>query len=178
MFLLTSPDVTSWHRRPSDQPRKSVRKNRQRSRSASASAWGPFWPPVLRPRLRPPRAPGGPGRVPIAGWSLGGVGRIAGPSKQPLMVRNLLKVYMELGSSFVSARTNNRHHHQIPADQNAMGVPGGGFGSGLCRALNLALSTCDSLAAPRTQTPPLATRGPIVAHTRACVFIMQYLLLL
>ena len=34
------------------------------------------------------------------------------PSKQPLMVRTFLKVYMELGSYFfVSARTNKRHHH-------------------------------------------------------------------
>jgi len=33
------------------------------------------------------------------------------PSKQPLMVRTFLKVYMELGSYFfVSARTNKRHH--------------------------------------------------------------------
>jgi hypothetical protein len=30
----------------------------------------------------------------------------ARPSKQPLMVRTFLKVYMELGSYFVSARTN------------------------------------------------------------------------
>jgi hypothetical protein len=37
----------------------------------------------------------------------------ARPSKQPLMVRTFLKVYMELGSYFfVSARTNKRHHHQ------------------------------------------------------------------
>ena len=35
----------------------------------------------------------------------------ARPSKQPLMVRSFLKVYMELGSYFVSARTNTRHHH-------------------------------------------------------------------
>jgi hypothetical protein len=35
----------------------------------------------------------------------------ARPSKQPLMVRTFLKVYMELGSYFVSARTNKRHHH-------------------------------------------------------------------
>jgi hypothetical protein len=35
----------------------------------------------------------------------------AGPSKQPLMVRTFLKVYMELGSHLVSARTNKRHHH-------------------------------------------------------------------
>ena len=35
----------------------------------------------------------------------------ASPSKQPLMVRTFLKVYMELGSYFVSARTNKRHHH-------------------------------------------------------------------
>ena len=34
------------------------------------------------------------------------------PSKHPLMVRTFLKVYLELGSYFVSARTNNRHHHQ------------------------------------------------------------------
>ena len=33
----------------------------------------------------------------------------ARPSKQPLMVRTFLKVYMELGSYFVSARTNKRH---------------------------------------------------------------------
>jgi hypothetical protein len=33
------------------------------------------------------------------------------PCKQPLMVRTFLKVYMELGSYFVSARTNKRHHH-------------------------------------------------------------------
>jgi hypothetical protein len=32
------------------------------------------------------------------------------PSKQPLMVRTFLKVYMELCSYFVSARTNKRHH--------------------------------------------------------------------
>jgi hypothetical protein len=37
----------------------------------------------------------------------------ARPSKQPLMVRTFLKAYMELGSYFVSARTNNRHHHQL-----------------------------------------------------------------
>jgi hypothetical protein len=35
----------------------------------------------------------------------------ARPSKQPRMVRTFLKVYMELGSYFVSARTNKRHHH-------------------------------------------------------------------
>jgi len=35
----------------------------------------------------------------------------ARPSKQPLMVRTFLNVYMELGSYFVSARTNKRHHH-------------------------------------------------------------------
>ena len=35
----------------------------------------------------------------------------ASPSKQPRMVRTFLKVYMELGSFFVSARTNKRHHH-------------------------------------------------------------------
>jgi hypothetical protein len=33
------------------------------------------------------------------------------PSKQPLMVGTFLKVYVELGSYFVSARTNKRHHH-------------------------------------------------------------------
>jgi hypothetical protein len=36
----------------------------------------------------------------------------ARPSKQPLMVRTFLKVYMELGSYFVSAGTNKRHHHR------------------------------------------------------------------
>ena len=35
----------------------------------------------------------------------------ARPSKQPLIVRTFLRVYMELGSYFVSARTNKRHHH-------------------------------------------------------------------
>jgi hypothetical protein len=39
----------------------------------------------------------------------------ARPSKQPLMVRTLLRVYMELGSYFVSARTNKRHHHLQPS---------------------------------------------------------------
>ena len=37
----------------------------------------------------------------------------AKPSKQPLMVRTFLKAYMELGSYFVSARTNKRHHHHL-----------------------------------------------------------------
>jgi hypothetical protein len=37
----------------------------------------------------------------------------ARPCKQPLMIRAFLKVYMELGSYFVSARTNKRHHHQF-----------------------------------------------------------------
>jgi hypothetical protein len=32
----------------------------------------------------------------------------ARPSKQPLVVRTFLKVYMELGSYFVSARTNKK----------------------------------------------------------------------
>ena len=94
----------------------------------SASAWGPFWPPMPLPRLLLPRSAWrGRGRVPIAGWSYGGVGpeRVSGgeeegggvrsgpgeartilllhiisvrPSKQPLMVRTFLKVYMELGS--------------------------------------------------------------------------------
>ena len=41
------------------------------------------------------------------------------PSKQPLMVRNFLKVYVELGSYFVSARTNKRHHHH-QVDVNAV----------------------------------------------------------
>ena len=36
----------------------------------------------------------------------------AGPSKQPIMVRTFLKVYMELGSYFVTAKTKKRHHHQ------------------------------------------------------------------
>jgi hypothetical protein len=35
----------------------------------------------------------------------------ARPSKQSLMVSTFLKVYMELGSYFVSARTNERHYH-------------------------------------------------------------------
>jgi hypothetical protein len=35
----------------------------------------------------------------------------ASPSKQPLMVHTFLKVYMELGSYFVTAGTNKRHHH-------------------------------------------------------------------
>jgi hypothetical protein len=35
----------------------------------------------------------------------------ARPSRRPLIVRTFLKVYMELGSYFVSARTNKRHHH-------------------------------------------------------------------
>jgi hypothetical protein len=35
----------------------------------------------------------------------------ARPSKQPLMVRTFLKIYMELYSYFVAARTNKRHHH-------------------------------------------------------------------
>jgi hypothetical protein len=61
----------------------------------------------------------GLGRVPIAGWSYGGVGPERGlrgggrrgilllhiisvrPSKQPLMVRTFLKVCTELGSSFL-----------------------------------------------------------------------------
>jgi len=34
------------------------------------------------------------------------------PSKQPFMVCTILKVYMELGSYFVPARTNKRHHHE------------------------------------------------------------------
>ena len=34
----------------------------------------------------------------------------ARPSKHPLMVRTFLKVHMELGSYFVSARTKKRHH--------------------------------------------------------------------
>jgi hypothetical protein len=39
------------------------------------SSWGPFWPPVPRPRLLPLRPlDRGWGRVPIAGWSNGGVG--------------------------------------------------------------------------------------------------------
>jgi len=38
----------------------------------------------------------------------------ARPSKQPLMVRTFLKVYMELGSYFVSARTIKRHYHRSP----------------------------------------------------------------
>jgi hypothetical protein len=34
-------------------------------------------------------------------------------SKQPLMdVRTFLRVYMELGSYFVSERTNKRYHHR------------------------------------------------------------------
>jgi hypothetical protein len=33
-------------------------------------------------------------------------------SGQPLIVRTFLKVYMKLGSYFVSARTNKRNHHQ------------------------------------------------------------------
>ena len=44
-------------------------------RSASASAWGPFWPPGA-PSLPAAAASAwrGRGRVPIAGWSLGGIG--------------------------------------------------------------------------------------------------------
>ena len=112
-------------------------------RRASVSAWGPFWPPVA---TSPPAAAAaawrGQGRVPIAGWSLGGVGpdwglrggrrRVwcvewsgpgeartillfhiisARPSKQPRMVLTFLKVHMELGACFLTARTNKRHHH-------------------------------------------------------------------
>jgi hypothetical protein len=40
----------------------------------------------------------------------------ARPSKQPLMVRTFLKVHMELGSYFVSARTNITHHHRAIGD--------------------------------------------------------------
>ena len=37
----------------------------------------------------------------------------ARPSKQPLMVRNFLRIYNELCSYFVSTRTNKRHHHHL-----------------------------------------------------------------
>jgi hypothetical protein len=37
----------------------------------------------------------------------------ARPSKQPLLVRALIKVYMDLGSYFGSARTNKRLHHSL-----------------------------------------------------------------
>jgi hypothetical protein len=110
-------------------------------RSTSGSVWVLFWPPVPRPRLRPPRPPGGVWVVfPLRGGvcaekdRVGVVGRDeeggsvrsgpgeartilllhiigARPSKQPLMVRTFLKVYMELGFYFVSARTNKRHQH-------------------------------------------------------------------
>jgi hypothetical protein len=87
--------------------------------------------PVLTSRAPSPPAAAwrGRGRIPIAGWSLGGGGPDRGlrgeeegggvrsgsgeartilllhiisarPSKQPRMVRTFLKVYMELGSSF------------------------------------------------------------------------------
>jgi hypothetical protein len=47
----------------------------------------------------------------------------ASPSKQPLMVRSFLKVYMELGSYLFSARTNKRHHHQrAGGGKHAVGV--------------------------------------------------------
>ena len=36
----------------------------------------------------------------------------ARPSKQPLLVRTFVKVCIEFGSYFVSARTSKRHHHQ------------------------------------------------------------------
>jgi len=73
----------------------------------------------------------GAGLGSIARWSLGGAGGgvrsgpgeartilllhiiSARPSKQRLMVRTFLKVYMELGSYFVSARTNKRRHHHL-----------------------------------------------------------------
>jgi hypothetical protein len=42
------------------------------------------------------------------------------PSKQPLMVRTFLKVYVDLGSYFVSAtRTNKRHHHHLQMQPHA-----------------------------------------------------------
>jgi len=44
----------------------------------------------------------------------------AGPSKQPLMVCTFLKVHMELGSYFVSARTNTRHHHQGDRERESL----------------------------------------------------------
>ena len=105
--------------------------------------------PVLASRAPSPPAAAaaakrGRGQVPIAGWSLGGVGPDRGlrgggrgggvksgptgegrtilllhiignrPSRPPLMVRTFLKVYMELGSYFVSSTTNKRHHHHLP----------------------------------------------------------------
>ena len=39
------------------------------------------------------------------------------PSKQSLMVRIFHKVYMEICSYFVSARTKKRHHHHLEGDQ-------------------------------------------------------------
>jgi hypothetical protein len=44
----------------------------------------------------------------------------ARPSKHPLMVLTVLKVYMELGSYFVSARTIKRHHHTSPIPVTAV----------------------------------------------------------
>ena len=51
------------------------------------------------------------------------------PSKHPLMVRTFLKVYMEIGSYFVSARTNKRydHHRQsmiLKVNGNGAAAPG------------------------------------------------------
>ena len=49
---------------------------------------------------------------------------VLGPLKHPVMVRTFLKVYMELGSYFVSARTNKRHHHQrCPRDPHRQTSP-------------------------------------------------------
>jgi hypothetical protein len=71
----------------------------------------------------------------------------ARPSKQPLLVRTFLNVYMELGSYFVSARTNKRlHHHRIDysssksdcsplsgEDEELFGrCIGSNFGKGIC----------------------------------------------
>ena len=80
-------------------------------RSASTSAWGPFWPLVTRPRLRgsPPGGRGVGGEEEGGGETSGpGEARTillfhiisARPSKQPLIVRIFLKVYMDLGSYF------------------------------------------------------------------------------
>ena len=125
----------------------SLGRSQPRTRGGGGGAARNVPPPELRPRLQPPRLPGRGGiGFPL---SLGGVGPDRGlrgeeegdgvksgpgeartilllhitsarPSKQPRMVRTFLKGYMELGSSFVSVRTNKRHHH--PPNARLAGV--------------------------------------------------------
>jgi len=90
----------------------------------------------------------------------------ARPSKQPLMVRTFLKVFMELGSSFLFLQEQNkRHHHHREYDRFTSLLPSFSYVSlPPCFTMSRTVATATELLKQAAVSQPEAARAA-VAYT-------------